>query len=73
MHVVHARAAGSTAATPDPRPSLLIDSLQQVTPDLEMIARAQAFSLVDEGLRREWLRLSKQADELHAEILTQMG
>lgn len=57
------------ADKPQPRLGALIAKLQGVTPDLEMIARAQTFSLVDRRLTREWLRLSRQIDELHAKIL----
>jgi hypothetical protein len=60
------------AETPRPRLGVLMAELQGLSPDLEMIAQAQAFSLVDESVAREWLRLSRQLDELHAKILAQM-
>jgi hypothetical protein len=62
----------AAAETPQPRLSVLMAELQSVSPDLEMIAQAQAFSLVDKSVAREWLRLSRQLDELHAKILAQM-
>jgi hypothetical protein len=62
----------AAAETPQLRLGVLMAQLQGVSPDLEMIAQAQAFSLVDESVAREWLRLSRQLDELHAKILAQM-
>ena len=53
---------------PQPRPGVLIAALQGVAPDLEMIAQALEFSLVDERVARQWLRLSRQLDELHEKI-----
>ena len=77
LHLIHALPEllperQTEAEAPQPRLGLLIGELQRVTPALEMIARAQAFSLVDERMAREWQRLSRQLDELHAKILTQI-
>jgi hypothetical protein len=77
MHVIHAMPALQPERQPDaeppqPRLGVLIAELQGVTPNLEMIARAQTFSLVDQRLTREWLRISRQIDELHAKILAQL-
>jgi hypothetical protein len=47
---------------------LLLGELERVTPVLEFIARAQTFSLVDERIAREWLRLSRKVDKLHEQI-----
>lgn len=56
------------AEAPQPRLDLLLGELERVTPVLEFIARAQPFSLVDERLAREWLRLSRRVDKLHEQI-----
>jgi hypothetical protein len=76
-HVIHMlpevlREQQAEAETQQARPGVLMAELQGVSPDLAMIAQAQAFSLVDEGVAREWLRLSRQLDELHAKILDQI-
>lgn len=79
MHVIHARpelqperCLDAETPPPPPRLDVLLAKLQGVTPDLEMIALAQTFTLVDHRLTREWLRLSRQIDELHAKILAQV-
>lgn len=56
------------AEAPQPRLDLLLGELERVTPVLEFIARAQAFSLVNERIAREWLRLSRKVDKLHEQI-----
>jgi hypothetical protein len=76
-HVIHVlpevpREQQAEAETQQARPGVLMAELQGVSPDLAMIAQAQAFSLVDEGVAREWMRLSRQLDELHATILDRM-
>ena len=73
LHVIHAPPERTrTAEAPQPRLALLIGELERVTPVLEIIARAQAFSLVDERIEREWLRLSRKVDKLHAQIRAQV-
>jgi hypothetical protein len=51
---------------------LLTSGLDRVKPVLETIARAQAFSLVDERFVREWMRLSQKLDRLRAQIRAQV-
>jgi hypothetical protein len=73
MHVICALPDRPPEAEPQqPQLSQLILDLQRVTPVLELIARAQTFSLVDERLVREWRRLSRQADDIHTSILAQL-
>ena len=73
LHVVHVPPERKREAeAPQPRLDLLIGELERVTPVLEVIARAQAFSLVDERIARELLRLSRKLDALHAQIRAQM-
>lgn len=76
-HVIHALPELLVDQRGDPearQPQLrmLMAELQAVSPDLAIIAQAQAFSLVDERLAREWQRLSRQLDELHVKVVAQM-
>jgi hypothetical protein len=58
--------------TLEPRLGALMADLQRVSLNPKMTAGAQAFSLVDEKLGREWNSLSLRLDELHTKILAQM-
>ncbi len=73
LHVVPAPSEPRREAeVPQPRLALLTAELDRVTPVLETIARAQAFSLVDERFAREWMRLSRKVERLHAQIRAQV-
>lgn len=52
-------------------PGSLIEALERVTPVLELIERARAFDLADEGVAREWRRLARRIADLRAEIRAQ--
>ena len=73
LHVIQAPPERKLEAeVPQPRLDFLTGKLDRVTPVLETIARAQAFSLFDERFAREWLRLSQKVDRLHAQIRAQV-
>lgn len=73
LQVVHAlpERRRETAA-PQPRPALLIAETARLEPALKMLAPAQAFSLVDERVVREWRGLARKIDDLHAQIRARM-
>ena len=76
-HVIHALPEllgdqRGDAEARQPQLRMLMAELQAASPDLAIIAQAQAFSLVDERMAREWQRLSRQLDELHAKVLAQL-
>ncbi len=50
------------------RSGSLIAALAPVAPVLELIARAQTFTVIDPTLEVEWLRLSLRLAALHAEL-----
>jgi hypothetical protein len=73
LHVVHAPPERQRESEVLQRQlELLTSGLDRVKPVLETIARAQAFSLVDERFAREWMRLSKKVDRLRAQIRAQV-
>ncbi len=74
LHVIHASPDRKRdVQAPQARLDFLTSELARVTPVLETIAQAQAFNLVDERFAREWLRLSRKVDKLHAQIRAQVG
>ena len=73
LHVVHAPPKRQRESEVLQRQlELLTSGLDRVKPVLETIARAQAFSLVDERFAREWMRLSQKVDRLRAQIRAQV-
>ena len=73
LHVIHAPPERKReAGVPRSQFDLLTGELERVNPILEIISRAQAFCLLDKRVAREWLRLSRKVDELHAHIRAQM-
>lgn len=73
LHVIHAPYEPKRAAEASPlRLDWLAGELDRVTPVLQAIARAQAFSLADARFAREWNRLSRKVDRLHAQVRAQL-
>lgn len=68
LHVVAPSEPTRPVEVRPPRLDWLAGELGRVTPVLEGIARAQAFTLVDERCAREWMRLSRKVDRLLAQI-----
>lgn len=54
------------------RSGSLIAALAPVAPVLELIARAQTFTVIDPTLEVEWLRLSLRLAALHAELQAEL-
>jgi hypothetical protein len=55
------------------RASDLIAALAPVTPVLELIALAQAFTLADARMDEKWLRLSRRLQACQAQLRSQLG
>lgn len=74
VQVIAARAEQAPqVASNSLRASDLIVALAPVTPVLELIALAQAFTLADARMDEKWLRLSRRLQACQAQLRSQLG